>query len=86
MAPELIKGVEPYDMSVDVWSFGIFVMELANGKPPNLENKDQKAVLMKILTTENFPIHPKWSPGLDDFVKDILNKDTATRPDVNDLL
>ena len=34
MAPELIKGERRYDTKVDIWSFGIFAMELANGDPP----------------------------------------------------
>jgi serine/threonine protein kinase len=29
MAPEMIKGKQSYDSKVDVWSFGIFVVELA---------------------------------------------------------
>lgn len=34
MAPELIKGERRYDTKIDVWSFGIFAVELANGDPP----------------------------------------------------
>jgi serine/threonine protein kinase len=40
MAPELIRGKNAYDTSVDIWSFGIFVIELANGDPPNFAEKD----------------------------------------------
>lgn len=34
MAPELIQGKEMYDSKVDIWSFGIFALELADGQPP----------------------------------------------------
>jgi serine/threonine protein kinase len=33
MAPEVIKR-EEYSLSIDVWSFGILVIELTAGKPP----------------------------------------------------
>ena len=34
MAPELIRGKELYNRKVDVWSFGILAIELAQGMPP----------------------------------------------------
>ena len=61
MAPELIRGERKYNTSVDIWSFGVFAMELANGEPPYLKTKEQKKVLMKILNEPTPPILPKWS-------------------------
>ena len=40
MAPELIRGERKYNTSVDIWSFGVFAMELANGEPPYLKTKE----------------------------------------------
>lgn len=40
MAPELIKGAKKYNLAVDIWSFGVLAMELANGEPPYLKIKD----------------------------------------------
>ena len=34
MAPELIRGERRYDTKIDIWSFGIFAYELAEGDPP----------------------------------------------------
>ena len=36
MAPELIDGRQEYGPKIDVWSLGIFAMELAQGEPPYL--------------------------------------------------
>lgn len=39
MAPELIKGERKYNTKIDIWSFGIFAMELANGDPPYINEQ-----------------------------------------------
>ena len=37
MAPELIVKERGYTNKVDIWSLGIFALELANGQPPYIE-------------------------------------------------
>ena len=61
MAPELIKGEHKYNTSVDIWSYGVFAMELANGEPPYLKCKDQKKLLHMIKNSPTPPINKKWS-------------------------
>ena len=41
MAPEMIAAQKNYTDKVDIWSFGIFVLELADKEPPYL-NLDQQ--------------------------------------------
>ena len=38
-APEIIQGNE-YDAKIDVWSFGIYAFELAQGLPPFMKLTD----------------------------------------------
>lgn len=45
MAPELIKGT-PYGIEVDIWSLGVFAIELAEGFPPFIELPPLRAVFM----------------------------------------
>ena len=38
MAPELVRSTEiGYDAAIDIWSFGILAIELANGDPPKIK-------------------------------------------------
>ncbi len=86
MAPELIRGNRKYKTSVDIWSFGVFAMELANGEPPYLKIKEQKKILLKILNDPTPPILEKWSTEFQDFVNACMEKDESKRPTAAELL
>ena len=49
MAPELIKLEKEYDQKVDIWSYGIFALEIVEGQPPYME-ETQERVLYNIVT------------------------------------
>jgi serine/threonine protein kinase len=86
MAPELVKG-EQYTQKVDVWSMGICLYELAEGKLP-YENKNPMLILATI--TKQPPPElsnkSKWSAEFDDFITTCLRKDPSQRPSVEELI
>lgn len=85
MAPELIRGERQYTTKVDIWSFGIFAMEMADGDPPYI-SEPQGRVIFNIVKKDPPPIQKKWSANFQDFVKKCLIKDPATRWDAQQLL
>ena len=86
MAPEMIRGQQSYDSRVDVWSFGIFIVELANGEPPYI-NEQQIRVLYNIAHNPAPRLESeKWSVEFQDFVSQCLQKDPEKRATTTDLL
>ena len=80
MAPELIKGERRYDTKIDIWSFGIFAFELAEGDPPYIR-EPQSRVMINIITRDPPPqISTRWSEPFRDFVKQCLTVDVEQRP------
>lgn len=85
MAPELIRGERSYTTKVDIWSFGIFAMEMADGDPPYI-SEPQGRVIFNIVKKDPPSINDRWSQQFKDFVKLCLTKDAAARPDAVELL
>ena len=81
MAPELFKK-KPYGTKVDVWSFGIIMVELTKGEPYEWSAK-------KIAYSEGVNINiddTKWSSELKDFIKKCCTRNPDSRPSITDLL
>ena len=82
MAPELIvanpKKDRKYNNKVDIWSLGIFAIELAEGLPPYIDEQAERA-LFNIVEKEPPCISDKWSPNFIDFVKKCLIKNPKKR-------
>jgi serine/threonine-protein kinase OSR1/STK39 len=85
MAPELIKGERRYTTKIDIWSLGIFAMEMADGDPPYI-SEPQNKVIFNIVNKTPPKIKPKWSEDFRNFVQLMLTKDPAVRPTAADLL
>ncbi|PRP84924.1 hypothetical protein PROFUN_07578 [Planoprotostelium fungivorum] len=84
--PEMIQRI-PYDCKVDIWSLGVCLMELANGKPPH-----SKLALRALFTSgaygynEPFDKPKAWSPAFKDFMSICLKHNPAERASAVTLL
>lgn len=73
MAPELIQLKKEYNHKVDIWSLGIFAIEIAEGEPPYLHETQARA-LFNIVTKDPPTIKKKVSKEFKNFVKQCLTK------------
>lgn len=80
MAPELIRRL-PYKESVDIWSLGITVLEMAEGVPPYSDINDGMKAMLKIVTEAAPALQDptQWSLEFNDFVAQMLEKDVGVR-------
>ena len=85
MAPELIQKKEKYNQKIDIWSFGIFAIELSNGEPPYI-TEHQDRVLFNILKNSPPSINNRFSNDFKDFVARCLVKNPEKRADAKELL
>ena len=85
MAPELVKMKKRYNQKVDIWSLGILAVEIAEGEPPYINEKQAK-VLYNIVTKDPPTIRSKFSKEFQDFVRQCLTKDPEQRPAAQVLL
>ena len=83
MAPEMIlcRPFERYDRKVDIWQFGLLVLEMLEGKIP-YENEEQ-VIGMPEPRVKNVM---RWSVGVRDFVAKCLVKDPEQRTTARSLL
>jgi len=71
MPPEMILR-KPHHLSADIWSFGIVILEMANGAPPN-RNSSLKALYDVVTKKPPTVADPtKWSPDFKDFINCML--------------
>ncbi|KRY53145.1 Serine/threonine-protein kinase PAK mbt [Trichinella britovi] len=86
MSPEVISRI-PYGTEVDIWSFGIMVIEMIDGEPPFFSELPLEA-MRKIRDMEQIKLSFKSqvSDVLIDFVQSMLIRRPEVRPTARDLL
>jgi len=90
MAPEVMEQMSGYDQKADIWSFGVTIIEMAQGKAP-YDGFDPLKVLLLTLknpapTLEGSSAASKFSPELHAVVNACLQKDPTLRPTASELL
>ncbi len=85
IAPERYKGGT--EMKSDVWSLGITLIELAEGKNPFAEKESSAEIMCAGLMDQPLSLSSStWSPVFVDFVSKCLVKDVKERWSVNQLM
>jgi len=86
MAPEVIQE-SSYDGKADIWSLGITVIEMAEMEPPYANIHPMRAIFMiPSKASPKFTNKDRWSPELNNFLAQCLDKDTEKRPNASQLM
>ena len=94
MAPEVVacdyQCGSYYDVRCDIWSIGITVIEMAEGKPPHTKIPAMKAMtqipLKPAPQLKEWSKNAAWTAELHDFIKHVLIKDIHNRPSAEEAL
>ncbi|RLM58725.1 mitogen-activated protein kinase kinase kinase YODA-like [Panicum miliaceum] len=86
MAPEVIMNSNGYSLSVDIWSLGCTILEMATAKPP-WSQYEGVAAIFKIGNSKDIPDIPDHlSSETKSFLKLCLQRDPAARPTAAQLM
>eukprot|EP01117_Protostelium_nocturnum_P009304 TRINITY_DN3334_c0_g1_i1.p1 TRINITY_DN3334_c0_g1~~TRINITY_DN3334_c0_g1_i1.p1 ORF type:complete len:1152 (+),score=371.99 TRINITY_DN3334_c0_g1_i1:154-3609(+) len=86
MAPEVLENVE-YDKEIDVYSFGMILIELVIGDRPFRNFKTMKELCAAVCHKELSPeLPPNTKPSIVDLIRNCLRKDPTQRPTFNDIV
>jgi mitogen-activated protein kinase kinase kinase 3 len=86
MAPEVVMNTNGYSLTVDIWSLGCTVLEMATSKPP-WSQYEGVAAIFKIGNSKDVPDIPDHlSTDAKSFIKLCLQRDPSARPTASKLL
>ncbi|HEX5061892.1 MAG TPA: serine/threonine-protein kinase [Kofleriaceae bacterium] len=78
MAPEQMVSARSTDPRSDIWSIGVVMYQLLEGRPP-FEAETYAQLVLKVGTAAPTPLHVQLPPGLQDIVFRCLEKDPSRR-------
>eukprot|EP01114_Cavostelium_apophysatum_P020515 TRINITY_DN6900_c0_g1_i1.p1 TRINITY_DN6900_c0_g1~~TRINITY_DN6900_c0_g1_i1.p1 ORF type:complete len:599 (-),score=81.49 TRINITY_DN6900_c0_g1_i1:1138-2913(-) len=85
MAPEMLKGVG-YTYKADIWSLGITIIEMAEGRPPHWNKTPEEAAAAIVNDVPPSLSDPsKWSEEMKHFLSCCLRPDPRVRPSAEKL-
>ncbi|EGG18197.1 putative protein serine/threonine kinase [Cavenderia fasciculata] len=85
MAPEMILG-KPHGTPVDIWSFAISLLEMANQRPPMMESAVKAMFTVATEGATGFDEPELWSDTFKDFLSLCLKIDPEERATAEQLL
>jgi len=86
MPPEMIQ-CKPHSYAVDIWSFAISLLEIANQRPPMIESAVKAMFTVGTEGVKELFVDPsKWSDVFKDFLGLCLKVDPEERATAEDLL
>jgi serine/threonine-protein kinase len=78
MAPEQMVSARSTDPRSDIWSIGVVMYQLLQGRPP-FEAETYAQLVLKVGTDAPSPLHVPLPPGLQDIMFRCLEKDAGKR-------
>ena len=84
LSPEMCEG-KNYNSKTDIWSLGCILYELCTLKHP-FDAANVNGLLMVIIRGKYQPISSYYSQNLKSLVQQLLTKDPAKRPSINQIL
>ncbi|KAJ1271084.1 hypothetical protein BS78_06G102200 [Paspalum vaginatum] len=86
MAPEVIMNSKGYSLSVDIWSLGCTIIEMATARPP-WHQYEGVAAIFKIANSKDIPEIPgNFSEEGKSFLQLCLKRNPASRPSAAQLM